>query len=110
MTVLAYQLRLVLQDIYQGNDAQKARQDFKSWCQWVKEKAQKEGHQLLEQMVRVARMIERHSRKGILGHWKAGLTTAFLEGPQQSLLCHQAQSPRLPHHQKSPHDALLRRR
>ena len=79
MTVLAYQMRLVLQDIYQGNDAQKARQDFKSWCQWVKEKAQKEGHQLLEPMVRVARMIERHL-KGILGHWKAGLTTAFLEG------------------------------
>jgi len=79
MTVLAYQMRLVLQDIYQGNDAQKARQDFKSWCQWVKEKAQKEGHQLLEPMVRVARMIERHLQ-GILGHWKAGLTTAFLEG------------------------------
>ena len=29
-------------------------------------------------MVRVL-MIERHL-KGILGHWKAGLTTAFLEG------------------------------
>jgi len=27
----------------------------------------------------VARMVERHL-EGILGHWKEGLTTAFLEG------------------------------
>ena len=30
-------------------------------------------------MVKVAEMIEAHL-EGILGHWKAGLTTAFLEG------------------------------
>ena len=79
MTVLAYQMRLILQDIYQVNDAQQARQDLKSWCRWVKQQAQKQGHQLLEPMLRVARMIQRHL-PGILGHWKAGLTTAFLEG------------------------------
>src|SRR5208283_5240194 len=79
MTVLAYQMRLVLQDIYQRADAKQACKDFESWCQWVKDKAQKTGHELLEPMVRVARMVERHL-KGILGHWKEGLTTAFLEG------------------------------
>jgi len=79
MTVLAYQMRLVLQDIYQGSDAKQARKDFASWCRWVEEKAQKKGHELLEPMVRVARMVQRHL-KGILGHWKEGLTTAFLEG------------------------------
>ena len=79
MTVLAYQMRLILQDIYQVSDAQQARQDLKSWCRWVKQQAQKQGHQLLEPMLRVARMIQRHL-PGILGHWKAGLTTAFLEG------------------------------
>ena len=30
-------------------------------------------------MVKVAEMVERHL-DGILGHWQAGLTTAFLEG------------------------------
>lgn len=30
-------------------------------------------------MVRVAAMVERHI-EGILGHWKEGLTTAYLEG------------------------------
>lgn len=79
MTVLAYQMRLVLQDIYQVSHARQARQELKAWCQWVKTKAQDQGHQLLEPMVRVARMVESHL-KGILGHWKAGLTTAFLEG------------------------------
>jgi len=79
MTVLAYQMRLILQDIYQLVDGRQARKDLKAWCQWVKEKAQDEAHPLLEPMVRVARMVERHL-EGILGHWKEGLTTAFLEG------------------------------
>jgi transposase len=79
MTVLAYQMRLILQDIYQVADLDQARKDLKSWCRWVKEKAEEESHELLEPMVRVARMVERHLG-GILGHWKEGLTTAFLEG------------------------------
>ena len=79
MTVLAYQMRLILQDIYQVPRAEQARKDLKSWCHWVKQKAQEKGHELLEPMVRVARMVEGHL-KGILGHWKEGLTTAFLEG------------------------------
>ena len=34
---------------------------------------------LLEPMRKAAEMITRHL-EGILGHWKEGLTTAFLEG------------------------------
>jgi len=34
---------------------------------------------LLEPMRKAAEMIERHM-EGILGHWRRGLTTAFLEG------------------------------
>lgn len=80
MTVLAYQMRLILQDIYNRTpDAGQARKDLKSWCGWVKQKAAQAGHKLLEPMTRVARMVERHL-EGILGHWKEGLTTAFLEG------------------------------
>jgi transposase len=79
MTVWAYQMRLVLQDIYKVLSVRQARQDFTAWCRWVKQKAEQEGHKLLEPMVRVAGMVERHL-EGILGHWKNGLTTAFLEG------------------------------
>jgi transposase len=79
MTVLAYQMRLILQDIYQVRSAPEARQQLDQWCRWVKQKALEAGHELLEPMARVAQTIERHL-EGILGHWKAGLTTAFLEG------------------------------
>lgn len=79
MTVLAYQMRLILQDIYKLRSAKQAREQLEQWCQWVKNKAVEKGHELLEPMARVAQMIERHL-EGILGHWKEGLTTAFLEG------------------------------
>jgi transposase len=79
MTVLAYQMRLILQDIYQVRMVKQARQDLKAWCQWVRDKAAQKGHELLQPMERVAAMVERHI-EGILGHWKEGLTTAFLEG------------------------------
>jgi len=79
LTVLAYQMRLILQDIYQRRNAGQARQDLKLWCQWVTDKAAKKGYELLEPMLRVAKMIKTHM-EGILGHWKEGLTTAFLEG------------------------------
>ncbi len=79
LTVTAYQMRLILQDIYELHDVRQARYDFKTWCGWVKETAAKQGQELLQPMVKVAEMIERHL-EGILGHWKEGLTTAFLEG------------------------------
>jgi transposase len=79
MTVTAYQMRLILQDLYELRDVRQARRDFPIWCQWVKDTAAKEGHRLLQPMVKVAEMVERHL-EGILGHWKEGLTTAYLEG------------------------------
>ena len=79
MTVTAYQMRLILQDLYEQRDVRQARRDFKIWCGWVKETAAQEGHELLQPMVKVAEMVERHL-EGILGHWKQGLTTAYLEG------------------------------
>lgn len=79
MTATAYQMRLTLQGVYGMKTEKKARAGFKQWCHWVKQKAGKRGHELLEPMVKVAQMIESHL-EGILAHWKAGLTTAYLEG------------------------------
>jgi transposase len=79
MTATAYQMRLVLQGIYETRKESTARRKFQEWCQWVRRKCSQEGFDLLEPMVRVAAMIEKHL-EGILGHWKEGLTTAFLEG------------------------------
>jgi transposase len=79
MTVTAYQMRLILQDLYELRNVRRARRDFQIWCQWVKDTAAKEGQRLLQPMVKVAEMVERHL-EGILGHWKEGLTTAYLEG------------------------------
>jgi len=79
MTVRAYQMRLILQDLYALPSVKEAGKDFRTWCQWVKQTAAKKGHELLRPMVKVAEMVQGHL-KGILGHWKAGLTTAYLEG------------------------------
>jgi transposase len=77
-TALAYQMRLNLQRAYRCRTALTARKKFSEWCRWVKRKAEKAGA-LLHPMVKVAEMIERHL-EGILAHWQAGLTTAFMEG------------------------------
>jgi transposase len=78
-TGLAFQMRLVLQDIYQEEQPSAARQKFQDWCQWIRDKAAQGAGDLLAPMVKVADMVERHL-EGILAHWKKGLTTAFLEG------------------------------
>ena len=77
-TGLAYEMRLVLQDVYRSAGAREARQRFKDWCAWVHAMREEAG-ELLEPMVRAAKMIEAHL-EGILAHWKQGLTTAFMEG------------------------------
>ena len=79
VTGLAYAMRLELQKAYASGSATVARTSFVNWCQWVRSEAQQMTHGLLEPMCQAAEMIERHL-EGILGHWKAGLTTAFLEG------------------------------
>lgn len=79
LTAKAYQMRLVLQGIYEYRREQTARGKFENWCKWVRKKASRKGAESLEPMVKAAGMIERHL-EGILAHWKAGLTTAFMEG------------------------------
>lgn len=79
MTATAYQMRLTLQGIYTLPSEKQARRGFEKWCRWVKKKAGRKGKELLAPMVKVAEMIENHL-EGILAHWKAGLTTAYLEG------------------------------
>jgi len=78
-TGTAYQMRLVLQNAYTLACPKAARQKFQDWCQWVRNAALQTFDKLLAPMVDVAKMIENHL-DGIMAHWKAGLTTAFMEG------------------------------
>jgi transposase len=78
VTGMAYQMRLVLQGIYERKDAGEARKLFRNWCAWVHAMRGQTG-ELLEPMARAARMVEGHL-EGILAHWTRGLTTAFMEG------------------------------
>lgn len=79
VTAKAYQMRLVFQDIYRSADATVARRRLEVWCRWVRWAARFCQFNLLASMVKVARMVQEHL-KGILAHWKWGLTNAFLEG------------------------------
>lgn len=79
VTGLAYAMRLELQRAYESGNARVARSRFEKWCQWVRTEAAELSSGLLEPMRKAAEMVERHL-EGILGHWKEGLTTAFLEG------------------------------
>jgi transposase len=77
-TAKAYQMRLVLQDIYRSPHAEQARWRFKVWCRWVRWVARFKSW-IFEPMVSMAQMVETHLA-GILAHWKWGLTNAFMEG------------------------------
>jgi transposase len=79
VTGLAYAMRLELQRAYGSKTVGVARQRFAAWCAWVQAEAAALASGLLEPMRQAAEMITRHL-PGILGHWKEGLTTAFLEG------------------------------
>jgi transposase len=80
-TAKAYQIRLVLQDIYRSANAATARHRFRVWCRWVRWVARFYAYKahLLAPMVKVAQMVEDHL-PGILAHWKSGVTNAFMEG------------------------------
>lgn len=78
-TAKAYQMRLVLQDIYRSADAGTARHRFRVWCRWVRWVARFHKASLFASMVKMAQMIENHLA-GILAHWKWGVTNAFMEG------------------------------
>ena len=79
VTGLAYAMRLQLQRAYAATSVAEARARFVAWCDWVRAEAKTMTSGLLEPMRQAADMIERRL-EGILGHWKQGLTTAFLEG------------------------------
>lgn len=72
-------MRLELQRAYAAGTGSQARRRLVNWCPWVRAEAGALTSGLLEPMRKAAAMVERHL-EGILGHWKAGLTTAFLEG------------------------------
>ena len=78
-TAKAYQMKLLLQEIYREPSAGAARHRFKVWCRWVKWAARHSQHNVLRSMEKLAETIEAHL-KGILAHWKSGLTNAFMEG------------------------------
>jgi hypothetical protein len=68
VTGMGYEMRLVLQGIYERKDLEEAQKLFGNWCAWMNGIRRQTG-ELLEPMVRVARMIEGHL-EGILTHWK----------------------------------------
>jgi transposase len=78
-TARAYQMRLILQDIYRLPDETSARQKLRAWCRWVKMVARKYPTLIFGKMLKAAAMIENHL-EGILAHWKSRTTNAFLEG------------------------------
>lgn len=78
-TAKAYQMRLVLQDIYRSANATEARQRFRVWCRWVRWVARRQPKNLMRSMVKVAALVENHLA-GIVAHWKWGVTNAFMEG------------------------------
>jgi transposase len=78
-TAKAYQMRLVLQDIYRSATAGIARRRFQVWCRWVRWVAHFYKASLFGSMVKLAATIEKHLA-GIIAHWKWGVTNAFMEG------------------------------
>ena len=66
MTGRAYLLRLVLQGIYDWEDDEEARKLLQYWRDWLHAMPRKTG-ELLEPMVRAARIVEVHL-EGILTH------------------------------------------
>lgn len=78
-TAKAYQMRLVLQDIYRSATVSEASRRFRVWVRWVRWVARAVPKNLFRAMVKVAALVERHLA-GILAHWKWGVTNAFMEG------------------------------
>jgi len=78
-TAKAYQMRLVLQDIYRSPSAHVAQRRFRAWCRWVRWVARRSRAWIFSPMLKVAQLVQNHLA-GILAHWKWGLTNAFMEG------------------------------
>jgi len=79
LTAKAYQMRLVLQDIYCSANAREAAHRFKVWCRWVNWVVRRQEKGIMNSMLKLSEMVKTHI-KGIVGHWKWGVTNAFMEG------------------------------
>ena len=78
-TSKAYQMRLVLQDIYRSENQWAARRRLKVWCRWMRWVARFCKRGIFDSMIKLQETVVRHL-KGILAHWNHGLTNAFMEG------------------------------
>ena len=78
-TSKAYQMRLVLHDIYRSPDRGIAHRRLKVWCRWVLWVARFCKRGLFDSMIKLQETVVRHL-EGILAHWKQGVTNAFMEG------------------------------
>lgn len=78
-TAKAYQMRLVLQDIYRSATATIARRRLRVWCRWVRWVGRFYKAGLFHSMLKLAQTVEDHL-EGILAHWKWEVTNAFMEG------------------------------
>lgn len=78
-TGVAYTVRLELRDIYQNaRDLEKAKYRLGNWVNWAKAKCERWAESLAP-LAKAVATIERHM-EGILAHWKAELSTAYMEG------------------------------
>jgi len=78
-TAKAYQMRLVLQDIYRSASATERGRRFSGVVSLGAVGARQQPRTCCAPMVKVAAMVEKHL-SGILAHWKWGVTNAFMEG------------------------------
>ena len=78
-TAKAYQMRLVLQEIYTQPHEGQARQAFLNWCHWVRDVAQFAPPAIFRPMLRASKTVFRHLG-GIMAHWQHRLTNAYMEG------------------------------
>jgi transposase len=78
-TAKAYQMRLVLQEIYAEPHQGQARESFLNWCHWVRDVAEVAPRLIFAPMLAAAQMILRHLG-GIMAHWNHRLTNAYMEG------------------------------
>ena len=77
-TAKAYQMRLVLQDIYAEPHQGKAREALLHWCHWIRDVSEVAPRMIFGPMLSAARMVLRHLA-GILAHWNHHLTNAYME-------------------------------
>ncbi len=77
-TAKAYQMRLILQDIYDITNSRVAQRKLHAWCRWVRRVTKKHPSLLFHEMVKCAGMIGHHL-EGILAHWRNQTANGFIQ-------------------------------